>query len=106
APGIQVSARALYERTARLLLVELVSPRSLIGKNTVEALQSGLLFGHASMIDGMVERISKELGAPTVVATGGLASTVMEECNTIDHLEPWLTLEGLRIVFDRNTERP
>ena len=105
-PGIQVSARALYERTARLLLVELVPPRSVIGRSTVEALQSGLVFGYASLIDGMVERIAKELGDPTVVATGGLANVVVGECRTVDHVEPWLTLEGLRSVFDTNTERP
>ncbi len=106
APGIQVSARALYERTARLLLVELTAPRSVIGRSTVEALQSGLVFGYAALIDGMVERIAKELGSPTVVATGGLAPVVVEECRSVDHHEPWLTLEGLRLVFEKNTERP
>lgn len=105
APGIQVSARALYERTARLLLVELTPPRSVIGRSTVEALQSGLVYGYASLIDGMVERIAKELGSPTVVATGGLAPVVVAECRTVDRHEPWLTLEGLRMVFDKNTEQ-
>jgi type III pantothenate kinase len=104
APGIQVSARALYERTARLQLVDLAAPRSVSGKNTVEALQSGLVYGHAAMIDGLVERLSKELGSPTVVATGGLAPVILEECRTIDHHEPWLTLEGLRLVFEKNAE--
>lgn len=102
APGLQVSARALYERTARLLLVELAPPRSPVGKNTVEALQSGLVYGHAAMIDGMVERLAKEIGQPTVVITGGLAPVLIGECRTVDHHEPWLTLEGLRLVFDRN----
>jgi type III pantothenate kinase len=102
APGLQVSARALYERTARLLLVELAPPRSPVGKNTVEALQSGLVYGHAAMIDGMVERLAKEIGQPTVVITGGLAPVLVGECRTVDHHEPWLTLEGLRLVFDRN----
>jgi type III pantothenate kinase len=102
APGLQISARALYERTARLLLVELSPPRSPVGKSTVEALQSGLVFGHAAMIDGMVERLSKELGQPTVVITGGLAQVLLEECGTVDHHEPWLTLEGLRLVFEKN----
>jgi type III pantothenate kinase len=102
APGLQVSARALYERTARLLLVELTPPRSPVGKSTVEALQSGLVYGHAAMIDGMVERLAKELGQPTVVLTGGLAPVLMEECRAVDHHEPWLTLEGLRLVFEKN----
>jgi type III pantothenate kinase len=102
AAGLQVSARALYERTARLLLVELTAPKSPVGKNTVEALQSGLVYGHAAMIDGMVERLAKELGQPTVVITGGLAPLLMEECRTVDHHEPWLTLEGLRLVFEKN----
>jgi type III pantothenate kinase len=105
APGLQVAARALFEHTARLPLVELVAPPSAIGKNTVESVQSGLIYGYAAMIDGMVERIAKELGQPTVVATGGLAPAVIEECRTVDHHEPWLTLEGLRLVFEKNTER-
>jgi type III pantothenate kinase len=102
APGLQVAARALFEHTARLPLVELVAPPTAIGKNTVESVQSGLIYGYAALIDGMVERISKELGHPTVVATGGLAPVVIEECRTIDHHEPWLTLEGLRLVFEKN----
>jgi type III pantothenate kinase len=102
APGLQVAARALFEHTARLPLVELVAPNAAIGKNTVESVQSGLIFGYASLIDGMVERIAKELGHPTVIATGGLAPVVIEECKTVDHHEPWLTLEGLRLVFEKN----
>jgi type III pantothenate kinase len=105
APGIQVAAEALFEHTARLPLVELVAPRSAIGKSTVEAVQSGLILGYAAMVDGMVERIAKELGQPTVIATGGLAPVVIPESKTIDHHEPWLTLEGLRLVFERNAER-
>jgi type III pantothenate kinase len=104
APGLQVAAQALFEHTARLPLVELVPPRSVVGKSTVEAVQSGLVLGYASMVDGMVERIAKELGQPTVIATGGLAPAVIEECRTIDHHEPWLTLEGLRQVFEKNVE--
>ena len=102
APGLQISARALYERTARLLLVELAPPRSPVGKSTVEALQSGLVYGHAAMIDGMVERLAKEIGQPSVVITGGLAPVLLGECRTVDHHEPWLTLEGLRVVFEKN----
>jgi type III pantothenate kinase len=105
APGLQVAAQALFEQTARLPLVELVAPKSVIGKNTVESVQSGLIFGYAAMLDGMVERISKELGDATVIATGGLAPAVIGECRTVDHHEPWLTLEGLRLVFEKNAER-
>jgi type III pantothenate kinase len=105
APGLHVAARALFEQTARLPLVELVAPKSPVGKNTVESVQAGLVFGFAAMVDGMVERISKDLGEPTVVATGGLAPNVIGECKTVDHHDPWLTLEGLRLVFEKNTER-
>ena len=105
APGVQLAARALFDHTALLPLVELSAPSSVIGKNTVDSVQSGLVFGYASMIDGMVERISKELGSPTVIATGGLAPMVIGECRTIDHHEPWLTLEGLRLVYEKNAER-
>jgi type III pantothenate kinase len=102
APGLEISARALYRETARLPQVELIAPKSVIGKNTVESVQSGLLYGYAALVDGMVERMSKDLGEPTVVATGGLAEVVIGECTTIDHHEPWLTLEGLRLVYERN----
>ena len=102
APGLQISARALYQETARLPRVELVPPKAVIGKNTVESVQSGLIYGYAALVDGMVERMAKDLGDPTVVATGGLAPTVIGECTTIDHHEPWLTLEGLRLVYERN----
>ena len=104
APGVQISGQALYRETARLPRVELVAPRSVIGTSTVEALQSGLVFGYAAMVDGMVDRIAKELGSPAVVATGGLAPVMLEQCERLDHHEPWLTLEGLQLIFDRNTE--
>jgi type III pantothenate kinase len=104
APGLQIAMRALYEQAARLPLVEMVAPKSAVGKNTVESVQSGLVFGYASMVDGMVGRISDELGEATVIATGGLAPMVIGECRTVDHHDPWLTLEGLRLVFDRNAE--
>jgi type III pantothenate kinase len=106
APGLQVSAAGLTRVADRLPRVEIVAPRSAIGKNTVEALQSGLLFGTASEVDGMVERMQKELGGDaTVVATGGLADVVVPLCQTIDQHEPWLTLEGLRLIFEKNTSR-
>ena len=106
APGIGVSAGALAAQAPRLPLIELTAPRSVIGKNTVECIQAGLLYGTAAEVDGLVERLEKELGQATVIATGGLAPVVIPECRSIDHHEPWLTLEGLRIVFDRNVGPP
>ena len=103
APGIEISIDALASRAARLLKVELVRPRSVIGKSTVEALQAGIIYGFAGQIDGLVRRIAAELDAePVVVATGGLASLVLEESETITRHEPDLTLIGLRLVFERN----
>ena len=102
APGLQISAQSLFSRTARLTRVELTAPRSAIGKSTVEAIQAGLVFGTAGEVDGIVERIKGELPGASVVATGGLAPVVIPHCRTIDHHEPWLTLEGLRLVFDKN----
>jgi len=104
APGIQISAAGLFAATARLPRVELATPRSVIGKNTIESIQSGLVFGTAAEVDGIVERMQKELGgAATVIATGGLAELVAQHCHSIDHHEPWLTLEGLRLIFEKNT---
>jgi type III pantothenate kinase len=106
APGIGISVDALAARGAQLVKVELIKPRSVIGKNTVEALQSGILYGFAGQVDGIVTRICAELGEPaTVVATGGLAPLVVAESHTIGVHEPDLTLIGLRLVFERNTSR-
>ena len=106
APGIEISLDALRRRGAQLRKVELRRPRSVIAKNTVEALQSGMLFGVASQVDGMVARIAEELGVPlpdvAVVATGYLAPLVVSECTTFTAHEPWLTLRGLQLVFQRN----
>ncbi len=104
APGIEISIDALASRAAQLRKVELVRPRSVIGKNTVEALQSGALYGFAGQVDGLVRRITAELGEPVaaVIATGGLASIVVPESHTITHHDPDLTLHGLRLVFQRN----
>lgn len=105
-PGIAISLEALGRGGAQLRMVELARPRSVIGKNTVEALQSGVLFGVASQVDGMVERIVEALGCDVddvaVVATGYLAPLVIEECRSFTDHEPWLTLQGLGIVFGRN----
>ena len=103
APGIDISLEALSSKAAQLRKVEVVRPRSPIGKNTVEALQSGAVFGFAGQVDGLVDRIIEEIGPVTaVVATGGLASVVIGESETITHHDPHLTLNGLRMVFERN----
>lgn len=107
APGIEISVDALAARAAQLRKVELVRPRSVIGKNTVEALQSGTIYGFAGQVDGLVHRITAELQlsyseAPTVIATGGLAPLVLGISETIAHHEPDLTLIGLRLIHERN----
>jgi type III pantothenate kinase len=103
APGVQVSNEALSSATARLPQVELHPPKSVVGKNTVEAIQAGLIFGAAAEADGIIERMRADIGdGATVVATGGLAPVVVPSCERIDHHDEWLTLEGLRLVFDRN----
>lgn len=106
APGIDISLEALGRRGAQLRKVELLRPRSVIAKNTVEALQSGMVFGFASQVDGIVARMIEELDVPPeivhVIATGGLAPVVVDECRSITEHQPWLTLRGLELVFDRN----
>ncbi len=107
APGIEISVDALAARAAQLRKVELVRPRCVIGKNTVEALQSGTIFGFAGLVDGLVYRITAELAqsysqSPTVIATGGLAPLVLGISETIAHHEPYLTLIGLRLIHERN----
>lgn len=103
APGLQTKNASLSRETARLPQVELQAPRTAIGKNTVDAIQSALIFGSAAEADGMIERMRKEFGGDaTVVATGGLAPLVIPHCQFVDEHDPWLTLEGLRLVFERN----
>ena len=107
APGIEISVDALAARAAQLRKVELVKPKNVIGKNTVEALQSGTIFGFAGQVDGLVDRITAELAkdyddAPTVIATGGLAPLIIGVSETIDHYEPDLTLIGLRLIHEKN----
>jgi len=105
APGIEISLEALGRRGAQLRKVELLPPRHVIAKNTVEALQSGVLYGFASQVDGIVARMVVELGSPehvNVVATGGLAPLVVEECASVTDHQPWLTLSGLELVYRRN----
>jgi type III pantothenate kinase len=103
APGIGIAADALFQRTAKLPRVDLQRPPSVIGGNTVHAIQSGLLFGYVSLVEGMVERFRTELGREmTVIGTGGLAPIIAEETEAIQIVAPWLTLEGLRLVWEMN----
>lgn len=107
APGIEISVDALASRAAQLRKVELIRPKNAIGKNTVEALQSGTIFGFAGQVDGLVEKITAELAqsydeAPTVIATGGLAPLLIDVSTTIDEYEPDLTLIGLRLIHEKN----
>jgi type III pantothenate kinase len=101
-PGVEISLDALFARAAMLRRVELVPPKNVIGKSTIEAIQSGVVYGYSGQIDALVDRFVEELGPCTVVATGGLAEIIVPHTRTVGHLEPWLTLQGLRIVYERN----
>jgi len=103
APGLAIAAEALYTRTAALPRVELVRPKTAIGSNTPAAMQSGIIFGYAGLIDGIVERIQKELGKKAmVVATGGYAEIIAKETKFINEVNPNLTLTGIRVIHDLN----
>jgi type III pantothenate kinase len=103
APGINIAADALYQRTAKLPRVDLQKPPSVIGRNTVHSMQSGLLYGYVGLVEGMVARFRQELGANMkVIATGGLADIVAPETEAIQIVAPWLTLDGLQIIWEMN----
>ena len=103
APGIGIAAEALFTRTAQLPRVDLVRPPTVIGRNTVHAMQSGLILGNVSLVEGMVRRFREELGAEMkVIATGGLAETIAQETDVIQIIAPWLTLDGLRVIWELN----
>jgi type III pantothenate kinase len=105
APGIGIAAEALFQRTSKLPRTDLIRPPAAIGKNTVHAMQSGLLFGYVGLVEGLVARFRAELGpGMTVVATGGLGSLIAAETDVIDAVDPWLTLEGLRLIWGMNQE--
>lgn len=104
APGIQISADALFSRAAKLPRIDIVRPKRVLGKNTVHSIQSGLAFGYVGLVDGIVERLREELpDTRHVMATGGFAPLITELSRTIETSDPALTLEGLRILFERNT---
>jgi type III pantothenate kinase len=104
--GINLAADALYAHAAKLAPIDLRRPPSVIGRNTVHAMQSGLLFGYVSMVEGMVERFRSELGKDMkVIATGGLAELVASETQAIEIIAPWLTLEGMRIIWELNQSK-
>src|SRR6478609_4388384 len=103
APGVEVSMEALFSRAARLFKVDFVEPETVIAKNTASSLQSGLVYGFAGQVDGIVERIREELGAEAqTVATGGLADLIVPHARTLETIDPFLTLEGVRLVWERN----
>jgi type III pantothenate kinase len=102
-PGVHVSAEALHQRAAQLTRVEVVKPESVVGRNTVKAVQSGLFYGYVGVVDGIVNRMKRLLTKrPTVVATGGLAELISKEAESIDVYDPLLTLRGLKIIYERN----
>lgn len=102
AAGLTTTADALVRRTAQLPQVELVPPPSIIGRNTIHAMQAGLVLGHVAMVEGIIDRIRKELGVAKVIATGGLSTVLAPLTNRFDAVDPWLTLDGLRLIAERN----
>ncbi|MGH2820075.1 MAG: type III pantothenate kinase [Actinomycetota bacterium] len=101
-PGIEIAAAALFRMAAQIRRVELVAPPMAVAKNTVNSVQSGIVYGTAAMVDGLIERIVDEVGEMRVLATGGLAPNVVSHCRRVERMEPLLTLTGLRLIFDKN----
>ncbi len=106
APGIGIAAEALFSRASKLYRVEIAAPQRAVGVNTAAALQSGIFFGYVGLVEGLVARFRKELGDDMkVIATGGLADVIVNETNTIQIVAPWLTLDGLRLIWEMNTTK-
>jgi type III pantothenate kinase len=102
-PGIMIASEALFSKTAKLPRVELSRPKSVIGKDTISSMQAGILFGYAGLVDGLIDRIKAEVKSnPKVIATGGLATVIANETKSINIVDEMLTLEGLRILYNRN----
>jgi len=101
-PGVMVSTEALYNKAAKLPRIEIAKPQSTIGRNTIHAMQSGTYFGYVAQVDGLVARMKAEMGEAKVIATGGLARLISEEADSIDVVDSFLTLDGLRIIYERN----
>ena len=102
-PGVQISADALFQRAARLPRIDVRKPSKIVGRTTVGAMESGLFYGYVGMVEGLVRRMTDELGGKAVcVATGGLADVIAPETSVVQHVDPDLTLHGLRIVWERN----
>ncbi|KAB2328830.1 type III pantothenate kinase [Cytobacillus depressus] len=105
APGVGISTEALYSRAAKLPRIEIARPEGIIGKNTVSAMQAGILFGYVGQVEGIVKRMKEQANEnPTVIATGGLASLIAKESTIIDVVDPFLTLKGLQLIYKRNFE--
>jgi type III pantothenate kinase len=103
-PGIEISMDALFDRAEALRRVELREPKHVVGRTTVEAMQSGAIYGYAALVDGLCRRVEAEIGISTIVATGGLSALISPHAEVVDHVEPWLTLHGLRLIYLRNVE--
>ena len=105
-PGVQISMEALFNNAARLPRVELVVPAQVIGRSTVESIQSGAVHGFVGMIDAIVRKIREELGKKAkVIATGGIVEWIASQTESIDVIDPFLTLEGLRIIYEKNRDQ-